>query len=199
MLRGHIALGWRAWARNRSLASLLVTTVVCCILIAFTSEIMISLPPLLSGRGVEVPNAAVIPLCVVVVQGWCLSRRDMRAESGSVRRISYADCLLSMTPAVLFGILSWSADLPLGMVSTRNIVGLSGFTLLTNAIGIKKLSSIPAIIWVLTSLLLGRTESYTSWWSWPIKDRTDVVSAILSGVLCLLGILVSLIKPRQTV
>ncbi|MCP2376843.1 hypothetical protein PH28N_10721 [Cutibacterium modestum 28N] len=100
---------------------------------------------------------------------------------------------------MLFGILSWSADLPLGMVSTRNIVGLSGFTLLTNAIGIKKLSSIPAIIWVLTSLLLGRTESYTSWWSWPIKDRTDVVSAILSGVLCLLGILVSLIKPRQTV
>jgi len=94
---------------------------------------------------------------------------------------------------------SLGAQSIIGMVSTRNIVGLSGFSLLTNAIGIKKLSSIPAIIWVLTSFLLGRTENYTSWWSWPIKDRADVMSAILSGVLCLLGILISLIKPRQTV
>ncbi|WP_368492301.1 hypothetical protein [Cutibacterium sp.] len=197
MLKEHIALGWRAWARNRSLGTLFAITAVCCILIAFTSDIMISLPPLLSWKGVEVSNAAVIPLLVVVVQGWCLSRRDPRAELGSVRRIAYADCLLSMTPAVLFAVLSWSANLPLGMISTRNIIGLAGLTLLSHAIGIKKLSAIPAVTWVLASLLLGRTESYTARWSWPIKDRTDALSAIMAGTLCLLGIFLSLARARR--
>lgn len=107
MLSGNVVLGWRAWARNRSLLSLLAATVVCCVLIGLTSEVIIAIPPFLTGRGVDVSNAAVVPLCVVIVQGWCLSRRDTRLEAGSERRTALADCLLSTTPAVLVGIVAY--------------------------------------------------------------------------------------------
>lgn len=141
MLSGNVVLGWRAWARNRSLLSLLAATVVCCVLIGLTSEVIIAIPPFLTGRGVDVSNAAVVPLCVVIVQGWCLSRRDTRLEAGSERRTALADCLLSTTPAVLVGIVAYVGNLPVGMVATRNTVGLSGVTLLANALGVTRLSS----------------------------------------------------------
>lgn len=142
MLSRNVVLGWRAWARNRSLLSLLAATVVCCVLIGLTSEVMVAIPPFLTGRGVDVPNAAVVPLCVVIVQGWCLSRRDTRLEVGSGRRTALADCLLSMTSAVLLGTVAYVGDLPVGMVATRNIVGLSGVTLFANALGVKRLSAL---------------------------------------------------------
>ncbi len=196
MLSGNVVLGWRAWARNRSLLSLLAATVVCCVLIGLTSEVIIAIPPFLTGRGVDVSNAAVVPLCVVIVQGWCLSRRDTRLEAGSERRTALADCLLSTMPAVLVGIVAYVGNLPVGMVATRNTVGLSGVTLLANALGVTRLSSLPATIWVLMSLLAGSTASFEAPWSWPVKDRTDVLSAVLSVALCLLGISASLVKPR---
>ncbi len=46
------------------------------------------------------------------------------------------------------------------------------------------------------SLLAGSTASFEAPWSWPVKDRTDVLSAVLSVALCLLGISASLVKPR---
>ncbi len=199
MLSRNVVLGWRAWARNRSLLSLLAATVVCCVLIGLTSEVMVTIPPFLTGRGVDVPNAAVVPLCVVIVQGWCLSRRDTRLEVGSGRRTALADCLLSMTSAVLLGTVAYVGDLPVGMVATRNIVGLSGVTLFANALGVKRLSALPATIWVLMSLVAGSTTSLEALWSWPVKDRTDALSAVFSGTLCLLGISTSLVRSRHVV
>lgn len=175
------------WCRQRGLARVAAVQLACLAWVVIGSGILVQVPPLLSGTGVEVANAAVVPLVGAVAIAWALARRDVALEAARRRPVWWWDATTALALSASY--LAVTALLPASMavVSFRNALGLTGLSLIAAAIGLTQLASTVPIAYTTASLFAGRMEMNRALWSWPVKYARDPIAASLAGLTFLVG------------
>lgn len=179
--------GLALWCRQRGLAQVAAVQLLCLAWVVIGSGILVQVPPLLSGSGVEVANAAIVPLVTSVAIAWALARRDVALESARRRPVWWWDIAIALVLTASY--LTVAPLLPASMtiVSFRNAVGLAGLSLLAAAVGLTQLSSALPIAYTAASLFGGHMEMRRALWSWPVKYARDPIAAALAGLTFLVG------------
>lgn len=190
-------LGWRAWAAARLAPLQLGATAVVLAPILLRSELTLVFPSLLTGNGLEVPNAVVFPLVPVVTTAYALSLRDEHLEHAGCRPTWVADIVLPLAMAIVLGVGGMFVENANAGVSARNVLGLSGLTLAAAALGLRRGAAFPAVGFALICLFEGSTSPFRSPWSWPVKAPGDVLACCLAIATYAIGAAVFAVRERR--
>lgn len=191
--------GVRLWWRHRGWTAALAVQLVCLAWAVAGSGVRLQVPPLLSGAGVEVANAAVIPMVTAIAAGWALGRRDVELEASRRRPVRWWDVVVAGGLAASYLATALLVpDRTLLVVACRNAAGLVGLSLLALGLGLVRMGSALPIGYVVVSLFCGQMEMRKAVWSWPVKHAGDPIAAVLAGALFALGGAVYLWRTPRT-
>lgn len=161
------------------------------------------LPEFLSGYGVAVPLALLVPLVLAIGVAWALTAGEPVLEMVSSRQLR----MLDASYAVLLALLTLGAGAlvqvvlgaEFGLASGRNGLGYMGLTLIgRHLVGTHAAALVPVSFAVLASLFGGGPGREPTWWAWPFAGDGIARSWLWACGLLLAGAAAHvLIRPRD--
>lgn len=177
----------RLWWRNRGWTAVLLVQAAALVLELLGSGLILAIPPLLAGAGVEVGNGAVVPLLSAIATGWALSRPD-ELERPSARPVRWWDVGMVVVLVASHGLLMMSRRfLDVAALSARNAAGLMGLVLLVHVAGWADRAGGVTSAFLIACLLCGDSRPGHAWWSWPVKPVGDLGAASLAALVLVVG------------
>jgi hypothetical protein len=187
-------------ARRARASALSVAAVAAAVILA--GDLLIPVPGLLSGTGLEIPLPGVAPMAVAIVVALALSSSDPALERTAVRPLRALDAAYAAAVAglALAACLACAllVDATLGAAAGRNAIGYVGLMLLGGRMfGSHAAALVPASLILFMALFGGDASGRPRWWAWPLRDAGEPMTWAVAAALLAAGLLAWTIEARS--
>lgn len=188
------------WLRSRRGPALLFAIVAQLALTWILGETLVPSPSLAEGAITRLPAIVFLPLVVASTIYFSLEASGGAIEVAGVRRTAVMDAALvasALATLVVGGVVIDALGGAFTGEAARNTAGYVGLGLIAaKLLGSRAGSVAPAAYVVLVASTSSRTSGLSRLWSWPADNPLTARSVIVAGILCVLGLLATVLRDR---